>query len=53
MDIMQRYTEMYKAFTEYTMVAKRQNIAGLIPGAQSRTVAEIAEDDDETEAVRF
>lgn len=54
MDVMQRYTEMYKAFTEYTMVAKRQNIAGLIPGAQSRTVAEIAEDDSsDGEAVRF
>jgi hypothetical protein len=35
------------------MVAKRNNIAALLPGAQSRTVAEIAEDDTEGEAVRF
>lgn len=52
-EVLKRYGEVYKAFREYTLVSKRSNIAQLLPGAQSRTVSEIAEDDSETEAVRF
>ena len=52
-EVLKRYGEVYKAFSEYTLVSKRSNIAQMLPGAQSRTVAEIAEDDEETEAVRF
>ena len=53
-EVLQRYGEVYKAFSEYTLVAKRQNISALLPGANARSVAEITEDDDDSgEAVRF
>ena len=51
-DVLQRYGELYKAFTEYTLVSRRQNISQSIPGIPSKTAAEI-KDDDDGEEVRF
>lgn len=53
-EVLRRYGEVYKAFSEYTLVAKRQNIAAQLPGASAKTVAEIVDDDDSNgESVRF
>ena len=51
-EVLRRYGEVYKAFTEYTLVTKRTNIAGMLPGAKAQTAAEIV-DEDEGEEVRF
>lgn len=51
-EVLQRYGDLYKAFTEYTLVARRQNISQSIPGLPSKTAAEI-KDDDDGEEVRF
>lgn len=51
-EVLKRYGEVYKAFTEYTLVTKRTNIAGMLPGSPAQTVAEIVDDDD-GESVRF
>lgn len=51
-DVLQRYGELYKAFTEYTLVSRRQNISQYIPGIPSKAAAEI-KDDDSGEEVRF
>ena len=51
-EVLKRYGEVYKAFKEYTLVTKRQNIAGMLPGAPAKSAAEIAEDDD-GEVTRF
>lgn len=51
-DVLQRYGELYKAFTEFTLVSRRQNISQSIPGLPSKTAAEI-KDDDDGEEVRF
>lgn len=51
-EVLKRYGEVYKAFSEYTLVAKRSNIAGLLPGAKAQTAAEIVDEDD-GESVRF
>ena len=51
-EVLQRYGDLYKAFTEYTLVARRQNISQSIPGLPSKTAAEI-KDDADGEEVRF
>lgn len=51
-EVLQRYGELYKAFTEYTLVSRRQNISQMLPGVPSKTAAEI-KDDDDGEEVRF
>lgn len=51
-EVLQRYGELYKAFTEYTLVSRRQNISQMLPGIPSKTAAEI-KDDDDGEEVRF
>ena len=51
-EVLKRYGEVYKAFNEYTLVSRRQNIQALLPGAQAQTAAEIV-DDDSGEQVRF
>jgi hypothetical protein len=50
-EVLTRYGEVYKAFNEYTLVSKRQNISQYLPSAE-KTVAEIADEDDGQE-VRF
>lgn len=51
--VLTRYADLYKAFSDYILVSKRSNIAGLLPGAPAKTAAAIAEDDDEQGEVRF
>lgn len=51
--ILTRYADLYKAFSDYILVAKQSNVAGLLPGAPAKTAAAIAEDDDEQGEVRF
>ena len=51
-EVLQRYGELYKAFTEYTLVSRRQNISQMLPGVPSKAAAEI-KDDDSGEEVRF
>ena len=51
-EVLQRYGELYKAFSEFTLVSRRQNISQSIPGLPSKTAAEI-KDDDDGEEVRF
>lgn len=51
-EVLKRYGEVYKAFNEYTLVSRRQNIQALLPGAKAQTAAEIV-DDDSGEQVRF
>lgn len=51
-EVLKRYGEVYQAFTGYTLVTKRTNIAGMLPGAKAQAAAEIV-DEDEGEEVRF
>lgn len=51
-EVLKRYGEVYQAFTGYTLVTKRQNIAAMLPGAPAQSAAEIVDADD-GEAVRF
>ena len=49
-EVLRRYGEVYQAFTGYTLVAKRNNIAGMLPGAKAQTAIV---DEDEGGEVRF
>ena len=52
--VLARYAELYKAFSEYILVAKKGDIASFIPGAPAKSAVAIAEDtDDDTKEVRF
>lgn len=51
-EVLKRYGEVYQAFTGYTLVTKRTNIAGMLPGAPAQAAAEIVDEDD-GESVRF
>lgn len=52
--VLTRYAELYKAFSEYILVAKKGDIASLIPGAPAKSAVAIAEDtDDDAKEVRF
>lgn len=49
-EVLRRYGEVYQAFTGYTLVTKRNNIAGMLPGAKAQTAIV---DEDEGGEVRF
>ena len=49
-EVLRRYGEVYQAFTGYTLVAKRNNIAGMLPGAKAQAAIV---DEDEGGEVRF
>ena len=51
-EVLKRYGEVYQAFTGYTLVTKRNNIAAMLPGAKAQAAADIV-DADEGEEVRF
>jgi len=49
-EVLRRYGEVYQAFTGYTLVTKRTNIAGMLPGAKAQAAIV---DEDEGGEVRF